>query len=210
MGETGSLTATGRRTARRPPALGGRRHRHRRPPGRGGGRGGALRCDRRAGARTSRRSCTGSGWRTRRMRGSPDARWLGADGLVISSPHRRGRHRPHARRAHDGVPAARRRMRRSPTAFDADLLALAGLTPDRFPRVVRPRRDRGHADARGGRRRSDFRRASRSSPPATTTPSARGRPVSANPATRPTRSAPPRRCCASSRTSPARTRGVRG
>jgi len=67
----------------------------------------------------------------------PGARWLGADALVISCLT--------GEAVTDHTLAARTMAYRLPApdapladAFDADLLALAGLAPDRFPRVVRP------------------------------------------------------------------------
>ena len=66
-----------------------------------------------------------------------DACWLGADGLVISSLT--------GEAVTDHTLAARTMAYRLPGAghpladgFDADLLGLVGLTPDRFPRVILP------------------------------------------------------------------------
>ncbi|WP_374008989.1 L-fuculokinase [Leifsonia sp. LS-T14] len=65
------------------------------------------------------------------------AHWLGADGLVISCVT--------GETVTDHTLAARTMAYRLPApdapladAFDRDLLALAGLSPERFPRVVRP------------------------------------------------------------------------
>ncbi|MGO4595697.1 L-fuculokinase [Leifsonia sp. 2TAF2] len=66
-----------------------------------------------------------------------DARWLGADGLVIAALT--------GEAVTDHTLAARTMAYRLPAgeadlspSFDPDLLSLAGLTPDRFPRVVLP------------------------------------------------------------------------
>ncbi|WP_431246046.1 FGGY-family carbohydrate kinase [Leifsonia xyli] len=71
-----------------------------------------------------------------------DARWLGADGLVLSSLT--------GEAVTDHTLAARTMAYRLPGAgepltetFDADLLGLVGLTPDRFPRVIAPGRTAG-------------------------------------------------------------------
>lgn len=66
-----------------------------------------------------------------------DARWRGADALVVAALT--------GEAVTDHTLAARTMAYRLPDAgeplaesFDADLLALAGIAPDRFPRVVRP------------------------------------------------------------------------
>ena len=66
-----------------------------------------------------------------------DARWLGVDALIVSALT--------GEAATDHTLAARTMAYRLPAAghpladgFDADLLGLAGLTPDRFPRVALP------------------------------------------------------------------------
>lgn len=76
-----------------------------------------------------------------------DARWLGADGLVIASLT--------GEAVTDHTLAARTMAYRLPepgeplaAAFDAELLALAGVAPDRFPRVVLPGETAGTLTAR--------------------------------------------------------------
>ncbi|MGN7800177.1 FGGY-family carbohydrate kinase [Leifsonia sp. 22587] len=66
-----------------------------------------------------------------------DAHWLGADGLVVSAltgeavtDHTLAARTMAYRLPESGAPLAE--------TFDHDLLGLAGLTPDRFPRVVLP------------------------------------------------------------------------
>lgn len=66
-----------------------------------------------------------------------DARWLGADGLIVAALT--------GEAVTDHTLAARTMAYRLPgpgealaASFDPDLLALAGLTPDRFPRVALP------------------------------------------------------------------------
>ncbi|WP_285114907.1 FGGY family carbohydrate kinase [Leifsonia sp. fls2-241-R2A-40a] len=77
-----------------------------------------------------------------------DANWLGADGLVISALTGQAAtdHTLAARTMAYRLPAAGAGDALSP-AFDADLLALAGLTPDRFPRVARPGETAGRLTA---------------------------------------------------------------